>query len=71
VVGEVLLGTFLVGLLTSNSLITAGTAFGFMRATENWTLYAAVALLTATFSLVIGILFILGKGTLLPALFGG
>jgi high-affinity nickel-transport protein len=71
VVGEVLLGTFLVGLLASNSLITAGTAFGFMRATENWTLYVSVAVLTATFSLVIGTLFILGKGTLLPALFGG
>jgi hypothetical protein len=61
----------LVGLLTSNSLITAGTAFGFMRAAENWTLYVSVALLTAIFSLVIGTLFILGKGTLLPALFGG
>jgi ABC-type nickel/cobalt efflux system permease component RcnA len=71
VVGEVLLGTFLVGLLTSNSLITAGSAFGFMKASENWRLYVGVALLTATFSLVIGSLFILGKGTLLPALFGG
>jgi high-affinity nickel-transport protein len=69
--GEVLLGTFLVGLLASNSLITAGTAFGFMRAAENWTLYVSIAVLTAVFSLVIGILFILGKGTVLPALFGG
>ena len=71
VVGEVLLGTFLVGLLASNSLITAGTAFGFMRAAENWTLYVSIAVLTAAFSLVIGTLFILGKGTVLPALFGG
>jgi high-affinity nickel-transport protein len=70
-VGEVLLGTFLVGLLASNSLITAGTAFGFMRAAENWTLYVSIAVLTAVFSLVIGTLFILGKGTVLPALFGG
>ncbi len=69
--GEVLLGTFLVGLLASNSLITAGTAFGFMRAAENWTLYVSIAVLTAVFSLVIGTLFILGKGTVLPALFGG
>jgi hypothetical protein len=71
VVGEILLGSFLIGLLTSNSLITLGTAFGFMKASENWTLYVVVALLTATFSLVIGTLFILGQGTLLPALFGG
>ena len=70
-VGEVLLGTFLVGLLASNSLITAGTAFGFLRAAENWTLYVSIAVLTAAFSLVIGTLFILGKGTVLPALFGG
>ena len=69
--GEVLLGTFLVGLLISNSIITAGTAFGFLRAGENWTLYVSIAILTAVFSLVIGVLFILGKGTLLPALFGG
>lgn len=71
VVGEILLGSFLIGLLTSNSLITLGTAFGFMKASENWTLYVVVALLTATFSLVIGTLFILGQGTLLPTLFGG
>ncbi len=71
VVGEVLLGAFLVGLLTSNSLITLGTAFGFMKASENWTLYVVVALMTATFSLVIGTLFLFGQGTLLPAIFGG
>ncbi len=71
VVGEILLGAFLVGLLISNSLITLGTAFGFMKASENWTLYVVVALMTATFSLVIGTLFLLGEGTLLPAIFGG
>ncbi len=70
-VGEVVLGAFLLGLLTSNSLITIGSAFGYMKASKNWTLYVSVALLTATFSLVIGTLFVFGKGTLLPALFGG
>jgi high-affinity nickel-transport protein len=70
-VGEVVLGAFLLGLLTSNSLITIGSAFGYMKASKNWKLYVSVALLTATFSLVIGTLFVLGKGTLLPALFGG
>jgi high-affinity nickel-transport protein len=69
--GEILLVTFLVGLLTSNSLITIGSAFGFVRASKNWTLYLTVALLTAVFSLVIGVLFVLGKGTVLPALLGG
>ncbi len=69
--GEVLLITFLLGLLASNSLITLGSAFGFMRATRNWKLYVAVAIITGTFSLVIGVLFLFGEGSLLPALFGG
>jgi high-affinity nickel-transport protein len=69
--GELLLATFLLGLLTSNTLITFGTAFGLVRATRNWTLYVIVAVLTATFSLVIGTLFLFGRGTVLPALFGG
>jgi cytochrome c biogenesis protein CcdA len=71
VLGELLLAAFLLGLLTSNSLITLGSAYGYMRATQNWRLYVTVAVATAVFSLVIGTLFVLGKGTLLPALFGG
>jgi ABC-type nickel/cobalt efflux system permease component RcnA len=70
-VGEAVLLTFIVGLLASNSLITLGSATGFLRASENWRLYITIALLTAGFSLVIGVLFITGKGSLLPALFGG
>jgi cytochrome c biogenesis protein CcdA len=69
--GELVLAVFLVGLLTSNSVITLGSAFGFLRASRNWTLYATVAVLTGVFSLVIGVLFLVGKGSLLPALFGG
>jgi hypothetical protein len=71
VAGEILLVTFLIGLLSSNSLITLGSALGYMRASKNWTLYVTVALLTATFSLVIGTIFVVGKTTVLPALFGG
>jgi len=69
--GEIVLAAFLVGLLASNSLITFGSAVGFLRASQNWRIYATVAVLTATFSLVIGSLFLFGKGTLLPAIFGG
>jgi cytochrome c biogenesis protein CcdA len=71
VLGEVILAMFLLGLLTANSLITVGSAFGFMKASKNWALYVTIAVLTASFSLVIGTLFLLGKGTVLPALFGG
>ena len=69
--GIAVLLTFIVGLLSSNSLITFGSAVGFLKASENWGIYVTVAVLTATFSLVIGTIFAVGKTTLLPALFGG
>jgi hypothetical protein len=70
-VGVLVLASFIVGLLASNSLITIGSAFGFLRASKNFPLYATVAVITAVFSLAIGILFLLGKDTALPAFFGG
>ena len=70
-VGLVVLLTFLVGLLTSNSMITAGASFGYLRASKNFAIYATVAVLTGVFSLTIGLIFVLGKTTLLPAIFGG
>ncbi len=70
-VGEVVLAAFIVGLLTSNSLITFGSAVGFLKASENWKIYVSVAVVTACFSLVIGTLFLVGKGSVLPAIFGG
>jgi len=70
-VGILVLLTFIVGLLASNSLITVGSAFGYLRASKNFTIYAAVAVVTGVFSLVIGTMFLFGKETLLPALFGG
>jgi len=69
--GVVVLLAFLVGLLTSNSLITLGSSFGFLRASQNWKIYVTVAVLTGIFSLVIGTLFLFGKSSLLPALLGG
>jgi high-affinity nickel-transport protein len=67
-VGEVLLAMFLLGLLVSNTVITLGSALGFMRASKNWAVYVTVAVLTAAFSLIVGTLFVLGKS--LPALGG-
>jgi hypothetical protein len=67
----VVLVAFLVGLLSSNTLITVGSAFGYLRASQNWAIYVTVAILTAGFSLVIGTIFLLGRTTLLPAIFGG
>jgi high-affinity nickel-transport protein len=69
--GEAVLLAFLVGLLTSNTMITLGSTFGFLRASKNWKIYVTVAILTGTFSLVIGLLFLSGEGRVLPVLFGG
>jgi hypothetical protein len=69
--GEAVLIVFLIGLLTSNSVITVGSAFGFLRASKNWAVYVTIAVLTGVFSLVVGSLLLLGRDTLLPALFGG
>jgi cytochrome c biogenesis protein CcdA len=69
--GEVVLAAFLLGLLTSNSLITLGSSFGFLKAAGNWKIYVTVAVLTGVFSLVIGLLFLFGRGSILPAIFGG
>lgn len=70
-VGVLALAAFIVGLLVSNSIITVGSAFGFLSASRNFGLYATVAVLTAVFSLVIGVLFLFGQESVLPAFFGG
>ncbi len=69
--GIAVLLSFIVGLVASNSVITLGSALGYMRASKNFLIYATVAVVTATFSLVIGTMFVFGKETFLPALFGG
>jgi heme/copper-type cytochrome/quinol oxidase subunit 2 len=70
-VGEAVLAAFIVGLLTSNSLITLGSAVGFLKASENWKIYVSIAVVTGIFSLVLGTLFLFGRGAVLPAIFGG
>jgi len=70
-VGLALLVCFLVGLLSSNTLIAVGGTLGFLGASRNFKLYVTVSVLTAGFSLVIGTLFLFGRSTLLPAIFGG
>ena len=69
IVGEIVLAAFLVGLLASNSLITFGAAMGFLKASENWPVYLTIALLTAGFSLFLGVVYLFGRGDILPAMF--
>jgi high-affinity nickel-transport protein len=70
-VGVGVLLAFIVGLLASNSLITLGSAYGFLSASRNFAVYATVGLVVALFSLVVGVLFVLGQESVLPAFFGG
>jgi len=69
--GALLLVAFLVGLMTSNTLIALGGTFGFLRATKHWPVYVTISVITAFASLVIGTLFLFGNGDVLPALLGG
>ena len=69
--GEAVLLAFIIGLLSSNGLITLGTSVGFLKASENWTVYVTIAVITATFSLIVGSLFLFGAGEILPSFFGG
>ena len=70
-VGVVVLVAFIVGLLASNSLITLGSSYGFLSASRNFAVYAAVGAIVGVFSLVLGVLFVLGLESVLPAFFGG
>jgi high-affinity nickel-transport protein len=69
--GVALLAAFLVGLLSSNTLIALASTYGFLGATKNWPLYATVSVVTAVASLIIGTLFLFGNGELLPPILSG
>ena len=69
--GIAMLTAFLIGLLSSNTLIALAGTYGFLSATKSWPLYATVSVVTAAASLVVGTLFLLGNGTALPAFFSG
>lgn len=69
--GVILVLTFIVGLIISNSVITVLSTFGFLRARRNAPLLMILGGLTAVFSLIVGTIFLLGQGSMLPALLGG
>jgi hypothetical protein len=68
VTGIVILLAFTVGLLISNTLVAVVSASGFIGAQRMRTLYVIVGAVAGTASLVIGLLFIGGLGTVLPDL---
>ena len=75
VTGVVILLAFVAGLLLSNTLVAVVSASGFIGAQRMKTVYVIVGAFAGTASLLIGLLFIGGVGTVLPDLqqliFGG
>lgn len=66
--GLLALAAFVLGLITSNSVVTVATALGFVSARKRTGLYVAAGLLAATFSLVLGLIFVTSEDGLLPDL---
>ena len=69
--GVLLLAVFLLGLFTSNTAIAVAASFGYLTSSKNFFIYAALSAATAVSSLVLGVIFVLGRGSVLPAFFGG
>ena len=66
--GVAALLAFVLGLLVANSVVTVATAAGFVSASRRQWLYVAAGFLAATFSLVLGVLFLFAEDGLLPSL---
>jgi len=72
--GIPMLAAFIFGLLVSNSIVVLITATGFIATRVRERLYLGIGVVAGTFSLVIGLLFLLQLNNRLPALdklFGG
>jgi high-affinity nickel-transport protein len=69
--GIFVLVTFLVGLFTANSALAIASASGFLAAGRSFKVYATVSAVTGCASFVLGLIFVLGRTAMLPAIFGG
>lgn len=66
--GLIVLLTFVIGLIGANTVITLAAASGFVSATRHPRVYLALGTLTALVSLVLGVVYLVGADSLLPAL---
>lgn len=64
--GAVIIIAYSLGLVATNTLMGALAAYGYIKSSETERLYRSVAFVTASFSMIIGILFLIG-GTPLSA----
>jgi len=66
--GIAALFAFVTGVLISNSFVTIASTAGFVSARRRQWLYVGAGILAATFSLIIGLAFVLGQDSILPDL---
>jgi hypothetical protein len=66
--GVLALVAFVLGLLMSNSLVTVASTFGFVSAQRRQAIYIAVGFVAATFSLIVGLVFLGASTGVLPDL---
>lgn len=69
--GLAVLFTFVVGLVIANSVITFASVYGFAKASQRPSVQIGLGLFTAAMSIGIGMLFLVGDGSVLPAFFAG
>ena len=67
--GSFLLVFFTIGLVISNSLITIASTMGILGSRSHRYTFIGLGILIGGFSLVVGILFLAGKGNVLPGFF--
>jgi cytochrome c biogenesis protein CcdA len=69
--GLLVLSAFVVGLVVANTIVAAAAAFGFVGSSRRRWAYLGLSVVTAVCSLVIGTLFLLQRGDMLPVIFSG
>ena len=72
--GTIIIMLFSTGLVITNTIMGVLGAYGYIKSSERNRLYRSTALITGSFSIIIGILFLIGGISNLPnleALIGG
>jgi high-affinity nickel-transport protein len=66
VAGLLVLACFLAGLLAANTVVAIASTFGLTGASSRARLYTAVSLVAAAASVALGLLYVFGKGDVMP-----
>ena len=67
--GSFLLIAFVVGLILSNTIVTLASTMGIMGLGGSKIVYKTLGIIVGSFSLVVGVLFLMHKGDSLPSFF--